>query len=658
MNPRARKIIFTIGLTILPIGFFLLLEFGLRLFGWFRPEPFIIESQKNSLPVYQLNQWVARRYFDPKKVSVPAVAPETFSKYKTANTFRIFCLGESTTAGFPFDCQVPFPKQLSYLLRQTYPQYKFEVINAGISAVNSFTVLDLLPEILEHAPDLILIYLGHNEFYGAYGSASTLNVGSNGGYIRFYLKLQKLHLVQLLKRVLSGFASESAPSQKGRTLMADVIRDQEIALASETYRRTLHNFEDNLRIILQMCAQKKTPVVISNLVSNVRDLAPFHSLTPDLPKSARQEYERAIASGDSLLRLKNGEESIIAYSRAMAIDSSAAFLWFRLGKAYDAMGDSTQAAHHYYEAKDRDLIRFRASEEVNTILSKAADSSPADFVNMQRWFASHSPQGLIGANLMCDHLHPNPNGYYLMARAFYDHIVATGYVSGPTTDFQPANSPYFVSDLDWDIGLLKIFEMIHRWPFPEKALTFDDYQPHGDPLAAKIAREYLFVENVWSKAKYKMAAEFIKRNELEKARNEYLGVILFAPEDPYPYLQVAKTYEMEQAWPQREAYLRLALPFSREKGKIQYQIALAQWRQKKLDGAIASMSAALRQPDLNFKEKQNAGFYLAGFYADAQNPDAARQVLLGLLRDDPNFEPAKIFLHRLIYEENQAITTR
>ncbi|MCI0618577.1 hypothetical protein L0244_36835, partial [bacterium] len=67
---------------------------------------------------------------------------------RVSSTFRIFCLGGSTTAEFPFDCQVPFPTQLRYLLSQTHPQYQIEVINVGISAVNSFTVVDLLPDIL------------------------------------------------------------------------------------------------------------------------------------------------------------------------------------------------------------------------------------------------------------------------------------------------------------------------------------------------------------------------------------------------------------------------------------------------------------------------------------------------------------------------------
>ena len=657
MNTRSPTLAFKIGLAATPLTFFVLLELGLRLFGLFQAEPFIVESQKNSVPVYQLNQWVARRYFDAKKVSVPGVAPDTFSKYKSANTFRIFCLGESTTAGFPFDCQVPFPKQLAHLLRNTYPDYQFEIINAGISAVNSFTVIDLLPEILEHDPDLILVYLGHNEFYGAYGSASTVNVGSNGRLIRFYLKLQKLRIVQMLKRALTGLSDENAPPHDGRTLMADVIRDQEIPFGSAEYRRTLHNFEDNLNIMLAMCRNNKVQVLVSNLVSNIRDLAPFGSQSPALEGSALSEYESGVARGDSLLRQGAGEKSVIAYNMALAADSSAALLWFKLGKAYDVIGDSLRAAQYYHGAKDRDLIRFRASDEINRILQATAKANNVMFVDLESRFVRQSPRGLVGWNLMCDHLHPNPDGYYLMARGFYDEILIAGFLQNPDPLSSPGNTPYFVSDLDWDIGLMKIFQMIHRWPFPEKPVTFDDYKPYGDPAAAKIAREYLFVDNVWSKAKYKMAAHLVARNELDKARNEYLGVVLFVPDDPYPYLQVAKTFEIEQNWGQRESYLKLALPLVSEKGQTGYQIALSQWQQKKFEDAINSMTAAIRYPDMSLKERQNARFYLAGFYSDAGNVAVARQMLIDLVRDDPNFQPARVFLQRLTYEQNRTKTT-
>lgn len=647
MKIHNKKFIFVILTALLPLAFFIVLEGMLRLFGLFRQEPFIREISQSGREYYQLNPWVAKRYFDSRKVTVPGLQPEKFVKDKTPQTFRIFCLGESTTAGFPFDCQVPFPAQLRYLLTQAYPQYHFEVINAGISAINSFTVMDLLPDILAHEPDLILIYMGHNEFYGAYGSASTIAMGQNDGYIRFYLKLQKLHIVQMLKRFIALFSS-SKPSAPKRNLMPSVIKDQAVYYGAEKYRRTLQIFQNNLNLILAQCAGKHVPVILSNLVSNIRDLPPFASANPNFAEvNLKENYQRAVARGDSLFALQLHAESATAFRKAFGMDSSAAQLWYKLGQAAAALHDSSAASYYFYGAKDRDLIPFRASEEVNQSISAAAQQYQMPLVNMQTAFTQRSPQGLIGNNLMVDHLHPDPNGYYLMATTFYETIRALKLLKNSEANFQPAATPYFVTDLDWDIGLLKTFEMKHRWPFPEKPVKLDDYQPYGDPVAGTIAKAYLLVDNVWSRAHYKMAEEYLRRKEYERARQEYLAVSVFAPDDPYPLQQVAKTYEIEGAWPQREIYLRKTLLVSAEPGMIFYQIAIAQWQQKNFAAACESMTKALNFSDLNVAQKKNARYYLAGFYAEAKDLARAREILIALLRDDPGFQPARIFLQKL-----------
>lgn len=645
---RRKKFVFSLLIALLPLAILALLELVLRVFGAFRQEAFILETTHKGKEYYQFNQWVAKRYFDPRKVMVPGLNPEKFLKAKTSKTFRIVCLGGSTTAGFPFDCQVPFPVQLRYLLTQAYPDYHFEVLNAGISAVNSFTVLDLLPDILAASPDLILIYMGHNEFYGAYGTASTVSLGQNGGFIRFYLKLQKLHLVQMLKRAVSALrrAPEIKPANK--TLMAGVIHDQEIPLGSEKYRATLSNFDDNLNLLLEKCAAQNVPVILSNLVSNIRDLPPFASAQPQAAGAILvQEHRDLIAAGDRLTQSGNSAASAEAYRKALALDSTSANLWYKLGQAYLAQNDSASARSFLTGAKDRDVIRFRASEQVNRIIAAAAARHKASLVDMQQVFAARSAQGLIGNNIMVDHLHPDPNGYYLMAKTFYDAINASGLLQQRNTNFTPDEQPYFVTDLDWDIGRLKIFEMIHRWPFPEKAVTLADYKPHGDPAAVPIARDYLFVDNVWSRAHYKMAEDYLRRQDYARARREYLAVSVYAPDDPYPYQQVAKTFEAEKNWHQRETFLQKMLPLTDEKGMALYQIALAQWQQKNFDAACLSMAQALNHPDLNRAEKQNARFYLAGFYADAQNVDMAKRVLVTMLEEDPGFQPARVFLQRL-----------
>jgi hypothetical protein len=59
------------------------------------------------------------------------------------------------------------------------------------------------------------------------------------------------------------------------------------------------------------------------------------------------------------------------------------------------------------------------------------------------------------------------------------------------------------------------------------------------------------------------------------------------------------------------------------------------------------MTKALNYPDLSRAQKQNARFYLAGFYADARDFTSARNILIGLLREDPGFQPARVFLQKL-----------
>ncbi len=49
----------------------------------------------------------------------------------------------------------------------------------GISAINSITLRDIIDDVLEENPDLIIIYTGHNEYYGALGPASNISGFNN-----------------------------------------------------------------------------------------------------------------------------------------------------------------------------------------------------------------------------------------------------------------------------------------------------------------------------------------------------------------------------------------------------------------------------------------------------------------------------------------------
>ncbi len=66
---------------------------------------------------------------------------------KPAGTYRIFCLGGSTTVGFPYWYNGSFPSFLRDRLRRTFPERSIEIINLGMTATNSYTVVDMVRDV-------------------------------------------------------------------------------------------------------------------------------------------------------------------------------------------------------------------------------------------------------------------------------------------------------------------------------------------------------------------------------------------------------------------------------------------------------------------------------------------------------------------------------
>ncbi|MCW8865396.1 MAG: hypothetical protein OQK22_10920, partial [Colwellia sp.] len=155
----------------IPFAFFALLEGGLRFFDYGREMPLFMDypGEKNAnAPKYLLPRPdVVKRYF-PEGSAAPSVTIETnfFLKEKPENGLRIVVQGGSTAAGFPFGYGASIAGMLDYRLKQSFPDRTVEVINTALAAVNSYTILDFVDEIIEQQPDAVLIYAGHNEYYG------------------------------------------------------------------------------------------------------------------------------------------------------------------------------------------------------------------------------------------------------------------------------------------------------------------------------------------------------------------------------------------------------------------------------------------------------------------------------------------------------------
>lgn len=70
--------------------------------------------------------------------------------------------------------------------------------------------MDILEDVIQQKPDLVLIYTGHNEYYGALGAASMTSIASSPPMSRFLQSMGKLRVMRLLSSLFSGEPEQQA----------------------------------------------------------------------------------------------------------------------------------------------------------------------------------------------------------------------------------------------------------------------------------------------------------------------------------------------------------------------------------------------------------------------------------------------------------------
>lgn len=498
----AKKRIF-LGITIsLPIIFFLFLEISLRIFNYGGNLDLFIEGPEGYENYIRCNPNVARRYFF-MQTGVPTPPKQLFLKQKPSNGYRIFVLGESTTAGFPYGSNASFSNILERGLANTFPDKNIEVVNLAMAAVNSYTVLDMLDEIFENSPDAILIYAGHNEYYGAMGVGSVQSIGSSRWLTVLYLNLRSFKTFLLvrdfvgwLKNQVSKILYKGTEVDPSQTLMARVVAEQTIPYGSSLYEAGKEQFKSNLEAILEKANEHKVPVVLSELVSNQNALEPFISVEDDKGKSANT--------------------------------------FFTLARQFEERGDYKSAKENYINAKDMDALRFRAPEDFNETIHELADKYSAPVVQMKNIFEENSPNGIIGKTLMLEHVHPNKNGYFLMAKAFYEELQKNNFISSEwKADLINEEKDKGITGLDSVFAELVIRQLKGSWPFQPKSLpnrSLENFQPKNilEELSFRILKGDNFS---LESAHMELGKYYESRNEFDNAFAEYNALITSIPQE-------------------------------------------------------------------------------------------------------------------------------
>ncbi len=531
MTPARRWLFRALTLAI-PLLFFLLLEAALRLGGYGQSYPLFIPVA--DAPGYlQANPEVVRR-FVVEETREPEVEiwPVPFLADKEPGTLRIVVQGGSTAAGWPYGHGASLAGMLQQRLQASLPERNIEVITTAMTAVNSYTLMDFADEIIQQQPDAVLIYAGHNEYLGVLGVGSAVSAGRTRPVVLTYLALRDLRVLQLLKHTYLGLTARGTPNEDrpdtGPTLMRRIVGKSHIALDSPLYHRGEDQFHDNLEVLLERYRNARIPVFIGTLASNEKDLAPFVSML--VPGTDAAAWRHSYETGVSALLDGDTELARTSLKAALALDDSAASVHFALGRLYENQGKYTAAREAYLEARDLDQLRFRAPQSFNHVIRDVAAEQGAQVVEVEASLLNHATHGIIGHELMLEHLHPNLYGYFLLADAYYRALLDEG-VLGPAVQAVSSEQAWNelpVTAVDLKKAEYEVRRLTTDWPF--RTIGAGQRYPARTGEIEQLAYRLFTRGMTWSEATEQLKTYYLQRQDTLAAAR--VAVLLA---DTYPY---------------------------------------------------------------------------------------------------------------------------
>jgi lysophospholipase L1-like esterase len=609
-----KKILFTALTLLIPVIFFVSFELILRSSDYRGNTDLFMKLPALDGKYKVANSNFASRYFFYTTV-VPNPPAEPFLAQKPDNGFRVFVMGESSAAGYPYGYNGIFGRVTQDALQDILPDYHVEVITVATSAINSYTLYDQVDEILTEQPDAIIIYTGHNEYYGALGVGSNENLGSFPGFVRFYLRIQRYktflflrdQMVSVTKWLGSTLSNQS--ERQGETLMQQVVRDQSIALDGPVYQMGLRQFRSNMNQILAKFQAADVPVFLGSIASNVKDHYPFESVATELHPPAGMMYEEA--------------------------------------QRMYAEGDLSEAHRLFTYARDLDALKFRAPTTFNFLIQSLANQPGVFYVPVEERLQTVSDDGIIGFDLMLEHLHPNSRGYFEIGMAYFEAIKEHG-LSGKNVDLSRLDSHdnYYnrmaLTDLDHNVVEHRLRILTGSWPFVRdgSAFSFQNYRFKSveDSLAYEVVRNRLR----WDQAKVALGEYYIQQGQYQKMLDEFKGLMRDQPYNDSPFLISAQMYLERGRLSEAKPYLLHA--HSIEKSAYTYKMLGAiEVDEGNFAEGIQLLEESLQ---LNPRDTQTL-FNLSGAHAQLGDLQKGLEIVNELLSLNANFPGAQAWKNQL-----------
>ena len=360
---------------------------------------------------------------------------QTFPKNKLPNTYRIFCVGGSTTYGRPYDDLTSYPGWMRELLAIADSSREWEVINAGGISYASYRVAAVMEELTGYQPDLFVVYCGHNEFLEERTYRDVKRKPSSLLKLRGFLNRTQTYAA--LNRLLSPLTIDRGeiPRLPGEV---DAVLDH--TTGPELYhrddrlqRQILDHYEFNLARMITIARSVDAGLLFITPASNLKDASPFKSEQDQtLSREEADQWKRLYDKANKLETAGEIQDALRVYREAAAIDSHFADLHFRMGTLLFRQQRFDEALLAFQHARDEDVCPLRALTEMSAAfknLDRHDGVWVLDFESLvkEKCFREQGHR-IPGEEYFFDHVHPVIATNRSLAKAIVERMMENGMI--------------------------------------------------------------------------------------------------------------------------------------------------------------------------------------------------------------------------------------
>ena len=648
LSPGRRWLYRVVALVVVPLLLLGLLEAGLRLAGYGFDPALFKQITIGGVPFYVNNESFSLRFFPPQLAR--GLGPIRLPVHKDPGTYRIFILGESAAVGDP-EPAYGAGRYLEALLGARYPGTHFEIINTGITAIDSHVILPIARECARHQGDLWIIYMGNNEMVGPFGAATVFGAKAPPlAVVRLSLAIQQTCLGQLLVnlgRQLKG-ETAAAPSWGGMEMF---VGNQ---MPANDPRKDIvcHNFSRNLHDILEAGLQSGAKILLNTVAVNLKDCSPFCSLVnSNLPAAERVQFDRDFANAVQAQDQGDFGGAAGAFGLAARLDPQVAEMQFRWGESAWELQNYAAAREHLQLACDDDALPFRADSRLNAIIAAAGRELASDRLvvfDAATALASNVPSGILGDETFYEHVHFNFNGNYRLGRAWAEQV--SGLLPPEITRAAATNDWASETACNLRLGLsdwnrLFIYqEMIDRLEKPPLSgqLVNNARLEKLEALVKKLKSQMNTASAAVADANFKTALQaapedcYLRGNyavflqvtgNLPGATEQWRQINDLLPQDFLAYFELGRMLDLQEKWAVAEEPLRRAVELRPTLTDGWIELGNDLFCQGKFDAALASYNSALGQRPQDAQTVFRSGKVLAKLNRHAEAAEKYRAAI-------------------------------